>query len=211
MGREPESTAVELRKVAIHLQCSLTLDLARNRNLLRQLASRIKIMIKIKKLANALNSMVVEPERGAERKTNLLSPALSSLWGREGEVEISSLNRAWIRFASNPWSFPLLLGATERFPAAPFRVVCSPASRLRILAQEFPASLMQLGIVAPRLEAIAQRQARMPTATLSGGRMTEFFVQSGRYLLPLLLRHEGGEGWGEEADFSPFSWVFPSP
>ena len=25
-----------------------------------------------------------EPERGAEGKTNLLSPALSSLWGREG-------------------------------------------------------------------------------------------------------------------------------
>ena len=85
VGREPESTAVELRKVAIHLQCSLTLDLARNRNLLRQLASRIKIMIKIKKLANALNSMVVEPERGAARRTNLLSPTLSSLWGREGE------------------------------------------------------------------------------------------------------------------------------
>ena len=87
VGREPESTAVELRKVAIHLQCSLTLDLARNRNLLRQLASRIKIMIKIKKLANALNSMVVEPERGAGRNPNLLSPALSSLWGREGEEE----------------------------------------------------------------------------------------------------------------------------
>ena len=63
MGREPESTAVKLRKVAIHLQCSLTLDLARNRNLLRQLASRIKIMIKIKKLANSLNSMVVESRK----------------------------------------------------------------------------------------------------------------------------------------------------
>ena len=42
-------------------------------------------MIKIMKLANALNSMVVEPEKGAARKTNLLSPNLSSLWGREGE------------------------------------------------------------------------------------------------------------------------------
>ena len=35
--------------------------------------------------------------------------------------------------------------------------------------------------------------------------MTEFFVQSGRYRLPLLLRHEGGEGWGEVADFSALS------
>ena len=62
--RRRVATAVELRKVAIHLQPSLTLDLARNRNLLRQLASRIKIMIKIKNLANALNSMVVRRVAG---------------------------------------------------------------------------------------------------------------------------------------------------
>jgi hypothetical protein len=41
--------------------------------------------------------------------------------------------------------------------------------------------------------------------------MTEFFIESSRQLLPLLLRYEGGEGRGEEANLMSLSRISPLP